>query len=108
MNNTSQVEAASCNLDISKTGKEKLRLGRKVKAWGPQDETLEFEPVCHVCLALCCYSDTQQSNQWCRTRKHYEFCNHWLRELKNVTRIKNLCTRNTTDKKLVKSLFSRS
>ncbi|KAF8174866.1 hypothetical protein BJ912DRAFT_1064510 [Pholiota molesta] len=41
------VEAAFCNLDISKTGKEKLRLGRKVKAWGPKEESLEFEPVCH-------------------------------------------------------------
>ncbi len=47
-----QVETADCNLDLSTKVKPKLRMKRTVKAWGPSGQTIEFEAVSHVSLAL--------------------------------------------------------
>ena len=46
-----QVEDPHLDLDLSARIKPKLRMGCNVKAWGPQGQTMEFEPSCHVRLA---------------------------------------------------------
>ena len=46
-----QMEAPYRNLDLPTKGKPKLRMNRTITAWGPQGETLEFEPRCHVRLS---------------------------------------------------------
>ena len=51
-NSGRQMEAPYRNLDLSTEGKAKLRMNRTITAWGPQGETLEFEPCCHVRLYL--------------------------------------------------------
>ena len=47
-----QVDTQICNLDMSSKSRSKLQMQRKIQAWGPQGETLQFVPACHVRVAF--------------------------------------------------------
>ena len=47
-----QVDTQMCNLDMTSKIRPKLQMKRKVQAWGPQGETLQFVPACHVRVAF--------------------------------------------------------